>query len=211
MSPAHAPIPDEPPRVPFDDLLPESGSRTGGPFGAIGTRALRLGVSLALLGLLALLAPWGAATAIDILCGAVLVAAGIGQLVLAAGAFDWRGFWLTLVCGSLSLVGGTAMLVIPRAGVGAIVVFVGLLLAFEAAAKFTVAWTFRDAYPVRWILFDGLLTTLLATVMLTARGDDRGTLLGVLVGVNLLSSGLMFAATGWTLRRGGERFRARLP
>lgn len=211
MSHADSPLPDPPPRVPFDDLLPESSTRHRGPFGGIGTRAFRLGIALALLGLLALVAPWGAATAIDMLCGSVLVAAGIGQLALAAGAFDWRGFWLTLVCGSLSLVGGTAMLVIPRAGVGAIVVFVGLLLAFEAAAKFTVAWTFRDAYPIGWILFDALLTAVLATVMLTARGDDRGTLLGVLVGVNLLSSGLMFAATGWTLRRGAERFRARVP
>lgn len=206
-----SPLPEPPTRVPFDDLLPDLQARPRGPFAGIGARAFRLGIALALLGALALLAPWGAATAIDMLCGLVLVAAGVGQLVLAAGAFDWRGFWLALVCGSLSLVGGTAMLVIPRAGVGAIVVFVGLLLAFEAAAKFTVAWTFRDAYPVGWILFDGLLTTVLATVMLTARGDDRGTLLGVLVGVNLLSSGLMFAATGWTLRRGAERFRARLP
>jgi uncharacterized membrane protein HdeD (DUF308 family) len=211
MSEPASPLPDPPPRVPFDDLLPEPARSRGGPFARIAGSTFKLGVALALLGVVAIAAPWAVATAIDVLCGALLVVAGLGQLALASRAFDWRGFWLALVCGALSLVGGTAMLVIPRAGVGAIVLFVGLLLAFEAAAKFAVAWSFRDAYPTRWVLFDAILTSFLAVVLLTARGADTGTLLGVLVGVNLLSSGLTFMATGWTLRRGADAFRGDLP
>ena len=167
----------------------------------VGTSALRLGMVLAILGILALIAPWGAATAVDIACGVALATAGFAQIMLSATAFDWRGFWLSLICGAISLMAGTAMLVIPRAGIEAIVVFVGLTLLFEAAAKLAAAWAFRDAFPWGWLLFDGLLTAALGSILLTARPEDAGALLGVLIGVNLLSSGLTFAATGWNLRQ----------
>jgi uncharacterized membrane protein HdeD (DUF308 family) len=188
------------------DAHPDQG-RIAGPAGLgrlasrVGSSALRLGVVLAILGILALVAPWGAATAVDVACGVALTTAGIAQIVLSATAFDWRGFWLSLVCGAISLVAGTAMLAIPRAGIEAIVVFVGLALLFEAAAKLAAAWTLRDAFPWGWLLFDGLLTAALGSILLTARPEDAGTLLGVLIGVNLLSSGLTFAATGWSLRQ----------
>ena len=188
------------------DALPDHG-RIAGPAGLgriaarVGSSALRLGVVLAILGILALVAPWGAATAVDVACGVALATAGIAQILLSATAFDWRGFWLSLVCGAISLVAGTAMLAIPRAGIEAIVVFVGLALLFEAAAKLAAAWTLRDAFPWGWLLFDGLLTAVLGSILLTARPEDAGTLLGVLIGVNLLSSGLTFAATGWSLRQ----------
>ena len=186
---------------PSPEQTPSFGPRSTGRLVAkVGTSALRLGVVLAILGGLALIAPWGAAAAVDIACGVALATAGIAQIMLTATAFDWRGFWLSLVCGAISLMAGTAMLVIPRAGIEAIVVFVGLSLLFEAAAKLAAAWTLSDAFPWGWLLFDGLLTAALGSILLRARPEEAGTLLGVLIGVNLLSSGLTFAVTGWSLR-----------
>ena len=68
------------------DPLPEQ-DHSFGPRGAgrlvarVGTSALRLGVVLAILGALALIAPWGAATAVDIACGVALATAGIAQIL----------------------------------------------------------------------------------------------------------------------------------
>ena len=188
-----------PPQI--DGQAPESARISDALRARVASSTLTVGVVLALLGGLSLAAPWGAATAIDIACGVALAVAGIAQIGLSASAFNWRGFWLALLCGSLSLMAGTAMLAIPRAGIEAIVVFVGLVLLFESAAKFTAAWAFRDVFPAGWMLVDGLLTAVLGGILFTARPDNAGTLLGVLVGINLLSSGLMFAATGWTLKR----------
>ena len=188
--------------LPHDpELFPGSMRSGAGLVGRVASSALSVGALLSVLGVLALLAPWGAATAIDVACGLALAAAGVAQIFLSANAFDWRGFWLAMLCGALSLMAGVAMLAIPRAGIEAIVVFVGLALMFESAAKFTAAISFRDVFPPGWLLFDGLLTAVLGAILVTARPGDAGTLLGVLVGINLLSSGLMFAATGWSLGR----------
>jgi len=173
--------------------------------GPVANWSLAVGGVLALLGLLSLAAPWAAATVIDAFCGVTLVAAGIAQVALAAGTFTRRGFWLTLLCGALSIMGGAAMLVLPKAGIEALVVFLGLILLLEAAAKLTAATTMRSElggeFPWGWLLFDGLVTGVLAGLLLTTKPAAAGILLGVFVGVNLLSSGLLFTTTGLWLRR----------
>lgn len=164
--------------------------------------ALGLGVVLVLLGLLALAAPWAASTVIDYVCAGTLIAAGISQLGMTAATWTWRGFWLTLLCGVLSIVAGTAMLAIPVEGIHALVTFLGLVILFEAAAKLTAAWSAPPGFPWGWLLFDGLITSLLGGILLTAPAAQAGIYLGVLIGINLLSSGISFLAAGFWLRRG---------
>lgn len=110
-----------------------------GHLSRVSTWCLVVGGALAVLGGLALAAPWVASTVVDYACGIALVAAGAAQIGMSAMTFTWRGFWLALLCGVLSIVAGTAMLAIPVEGIHALVTFLGLLILFEAAAKFTAA------------------------------------------------------------------------
>jgi uncharacterized membrane protein HdeD (DUF308 family) len=170
-------------------------------FGNVSTWCLVMGGVLAVLGGLALASPWAASTVVDVFCGVTLIAAGVSQLAMTAFTFTWRGFWVTLLCGALSAVAGTGMLVLPKAGIEALVVFLGLVLLFEAAAKLAAAVSIRGSFPWGWLLCDGLLTAALGGILLTSRPAAAGVLLGVFVGINLLSSAAMFAAAGWSLRR----------
>lgn len=191
----------------------ERGLDVGSPRGAddprlldlVTKRAFVLACVLGSLGLLALAAPWTAAHIVDVVCGITLVAAGVGQLALAAGAFTWRGFWVTLLCGALSVVAGVAMLVLPKAGIEALVTFLGCVLLLESVAKLAAAFAIRrnagDAFPWGWMLFDGLVTGALGSVLLAGPPATAGVLLGVFVGMNLLSSAMTFAAAGLGLRR----------
>lgn len=56
-------------------------------------------------------------------------------------------------------------------------------------------------FPWGWLLFDGIVTTLLGGLLLTAPAAQAGVYLGVLIGINLLSSGISFLAAGFCLRR----------
>lgn len=169
--------------------------------GRLSTWSLVLGGVLAVLGGLAIAAPWAAAEVVDVFCGITLVAAGISQLAMTAGTFTWRGFWLTLLCGALSIVAGTGMIVLPEAGVAALVTFLGIVLLFEAAAKLVAAFSLGDSFPWGWLLLDALVTGSLGIVLLATRPADAGVLLGVFVGVNLLSSAILFGSAGLWLRR----------
>lgn len=171
------------------------------PLAALTTGSFGLGAVLALLGILALSAPWVASTVIDYIVGGSLIAAGVSQLGMTALTFTWRGFWMTLICGVLSIVAGMAMLVIPVDGIHALVTFLGLLILFGAAAKLTAAFSVPRDFPWGWLLFDGVITAVLGGILLTSPAAQAGMYLGTLVGINLLVSGVSFLATGLWLRR----------
>jgi uncharacterized membrane protein HdeD (DUF308 family) len=169
--------------------------------GRLSTWSLVLAGILAVLGGLALAAPWAASTVIDVFCGITLIAAGASQLVMTLGTFTWRGFWLTLLCGTLSIMAGTGMLVLPAAGIAALVTFLGLMLLFEATAKIVAAFSIGEYYPWGWLLLDGVVTGALGLILLTSRPAEAGVLLGVFVGISLLSSALLFGSAGLWLRK----------
>jgi uncharacterized membrane protein HdeD (DUF308 family) len=172
-----------------------------GPVSQLKSGLFWLGVTLAILGILAIAAPWVASTVVDYMVGGSLIAAGVTQLGMTASTFTWRGFWLTLACGALSLVAGTAMLAIPVEGVHAMATFLGLVLLFEAAAKLTAAFSMPSQFPWGWILADGLITAVLGGILLTSPTGQKGVYLGTLIGINLLSSGAAFLASGIWLKR----------
>jgi uncharacterized membrane protein HdeD (DUF308 family) len=174
------------------------------PFTRVAIWCFVLGGIFAVLGCLALAAPWLAATVIAVFCGVTLLAAGISQLAMAISTYSWRGFWIMLLCGGLSTLAGTGMLTLPEAGVEALVIFLGLLLTFEAAAKLAAAFTIRDGFPWGWLLLDGAITGLLGGILLTSAPAEAGILLGIFVGINLLSSAATFLAVGLHLRRAGR-------
>jgi len=159
------------------------------------------GGALALLGTLAIAVPWAASTLVDWVIGFMLLAAGVTQLGMAAGTYTWRGFWLALVCGALSVVAGVAMIAIPVEGIHALVTFLGILILLQAAAKLTAAFSVPREFPRGWILFDGIITAVLGGILLTSPASQAGLYLGTLIGINLLSSGIASAAAGFTLRR----------
>lgn len=167
----------------------------------LSTWSLVLGAVLAVLGGLAVAAPWAASTVVDVLCGIMLVAAGISHLVMTIGTYTWRGFWLTLLCGALSIMAGMGMLVLPAAGISALVTFLGFMLLFESIAKLVAAFSVRENFPWGWLLFDGIITGFLAIVLLISQPAEAGVLLGVFVGVSLLSSAFLFVSAGLTLRK----------
>lgn len=166
----------------------------------LATWSLGIGGLLIVLGLAAVVAPWLAAATVAAFCGITLIAGGASQVAMTAGTFTWRGFWLTLVSGVLAIMLGVAMLVMPREAIGALVIFLALMLLMEAAAKISATFLLGSEFPRGWLLLDGIVTAALGLVLLVVDIDAKETLLGIFVGVNLLSSGIMFTAAGWSLR-----------
>ncbi|MDA1040264.1 MAG: DUF308 domain-containing protein [Planctomycetota bacterium] len=163
--------------------------------------SLGVGVVLVLLGVACFARPLVPSLTITFLIGAMLLAGGILRIVAAFGMYSWKGFWLTLLCGALSVVSGTAMLSLPGVGIEALVVFLGLLIMFEAAAKIAGAFSMPSGFPWGWLLADGIITGILGGILFTASPDQAPTFLGLIIGAHLLASGVMLLGTGVWLHR----------
>jgi uncharacterized membrane protein HdeD (DUF308 family) len=162
--------------------------------------SMGLGGVLIVLGLASIVAPWVAAAAVAAFCGITLVVGGASQVAMTAGTFTWQGFWLTLVTGVLAIMLGVAMLLMPHEAAGALVIFLAIMLLLEASAKLSAAMLVGYEFPRGWLLFDGVVTAALGIILLVSEPAAKEVLLGIFVGINLLSSGITFAAAGWSLR-----------
>lgn len=181
------------PSRPLDDTL----TATGVSIGAA--------LSLLLLGAIAALVPLAVGIAISIFMVWLIVFSGMAHLV---HAWDMRGdaiFFWRLFVGILYCAGGVYLLLNPDYGLPALTLFIGGMCAVEALLLLVAAFWLRRATYVRWIAADGAFTLLLAAIIFVDYPALSAALLGVLVGLNLLSSGLAFMAMLRSNRLHSER------
>jgi uncharacterized membrane protein HdeD (DUF308 family) len=167
-----------------------------------------VGALLVLLGIGGFARPYIPSLTINFFIGGLLLAAGIMRIIAAFGTYTWKGFWLSLLCGALSVVSGTAMLALPGVGIEALVVFLGLLILFEAGGKIAAAFSVPRDYPWGWILLDGVVTGVLGAILFMAMPEQAAVYLGVIVAIHLLASGAMLLGTGVWLNRAIARLDA---
>lgn len=159
------------------------------------------GVLLMVLGTLAVLAPLVAGLAIDTIVGALFLAAGIAEVIFAFRAKSWGAGLLSFASGGLSIVCGGAMLLFPLFGLS----FLTLLLAgyffADGIARSVLALQARPLPGWPWMLFTGLVTLLLAGLIVADWPFSGVWAIGVLAGVNILLTGWALIFSGLAARR----------
>jgi len=164
-----------------------------------------VGALLVLLGIGAFARPLIPSLTIDLFIGGLLVAAGTMRIIAAFGTYTWKGFWIMLLCGALALVSGTAMLALPGVGIEALVVFLGVLILFEAGGKLAAAFSVPRDYPWGWLLLDGVVTAALGAILFMAAPEQAAVYLGVIIAIHLIASGAMLLGAGVWLNRANAR------
>lgn len=159
------------------------------------------GVLLIVLGTLAVLAPLMAGVAIDVMIGALFVASGIAEIVFAFRATSWGAGLLSFASGGLSLVCGAVMLLMPLLGLS----FLTLLLAgyffADGIARSVLALQARPLPGWGWMLFNGLVTLVLAGLIVVEWPLSGAWAIGILAGINILLTGWALTASGFAARR----------
>ena len=158
------------------------------------TTGISIGAALALiiLGAIAVLMPLAVGIAVSIFVVWLIAFAGLAHLV---HAWDARGdaiFLWRLLVGLLYLAGGIYLVLNPGYGLGAITLFIGGMFVVEAALLLGAAFWLRHAEASRWLVLDAVCSLLLAVILFSLWPWTASWLLGVLVGINIMSSGMVF-------------------
>ena len=146
-------------------------------------------VVLIVLGFAALALPLEAGIAIAIGVAVLVTAAGVIHLAgaLAArtsGAFFWR-----LLVGGAYLIAGVYLLVHPRLSLVSLTLLLAILFLVEGIFHIATYFQLRSASGSGWLLFDGIVTLILAILIWRSWPSSAVWAVGTLVGVNLLMSG----------------------
>lgn len=158
-----------------------------------------LGVALILVGVFSLLFPLIAAFSLNLVVGVTLATGGIVTVAQAFRMRRWRGFAVQLLLGLLYVAGGAIFILNPFAGLIALTVMLGAFFAADGAARVMLALRVRPA-PAWWLfLLSGGLSLLLGVlVLLGLPGGWSIAFLGIMVGINVILTGISFLCCNGT-------------
>lgn len=158
------------------------------------------GIVMIVLGLLALFFPVVASAGVTVMVAVAFLVAGlmgwIDTFSRGARLRRWHGL-LRLIVASLFLYAGLWMLLQFKAGVvpaatqiKALATAVGLVFLFEGIVMSVLALAHRQAAGWGWGLLNGLVTLVLGLLILTMSPAGLLSVLGLLVGISFLFSGI---------------------
>jgi len=152
--------------------------------------AVAVSVLLIVLGIVAIALPFVAGIAITSIVGWMLVFGGITHIIAAfhargAGAVLWE-----LLVGLVYLVGGGYMIFHPLLGIATLTLFLAGVFLAEGVLEVISFFNIRGQRGAGWMLFDGLVTILLAGLIWAHWPSSSVWAIGTIVGISLLMSGV---------------------
>ncbi len=158
--------------------------------------SIGLSVLMIVAGILAIALPLGAGIAVNVLVAWVLVFSGCAHLVFTWYTRSTGGIVWELLIGILYIFIGGYLLMHPLAGLASLTIALAMYLFLEAVLEFILGFTLRPLPGSGWLLFDGIVTLVLAVMIWRTWPSSTAWVIGTLVGISMLFSGtsrLMFS------------------
>jgi uncharacterized membrane protein HdeD (DUF308 family) len=164
------------------------------------------GIAFAILiifaGVVAIAAPLASGIAIAIVIGWLLVIAGVFHIADAfhakgAGSFAWR-----LLVGLVFLIGGLDIAFVPLRGLFTLTFVLGVILLVQGTIGLVSYFRHRTMHGASWLLFNALVTVLLGGIIFYDGPAAAVWIIGTLVGINLIFSGISRLMIWSAVRKG---------
>lgn len=159
------------------------------------------GALMVLTGILALAHPVISFVAVIILLGWLLIISGVFQGIGLIGARNVPHFWLQLISVVLSVIVGLMFVRDPETGLITLSVLLIVFFMVEGISKVIFALTIRPFPNWGWVLASGIVGIAASIVLWTSIPLSAAWLLGVLLGVLLISEGAAIVYLAWQARR----------
>ena len=158
-----------------------------------------LGIALIALGAAAMVTPVVAGSAVVTVIGFILLIAGVVAIARQwqAEASKERAMGLTL--GIITALAGIAVIGHPLFGLGILTLLLAGYFVAEGVWKIVVSFRFKPAAGWTWLLASGALSLVLGLLIWRQWPVSGIWAVGVLVGVNLLGTGLALVTLASTL------------
>ena len=152
--------------------------------------SIALGILLLIAGLFSIAAPVFAGVAASVFFGWLILLGGVAHLVYAwsqrgSGAVIWQ-----VLIGIVYLIAGFYMLAHPLAGMAVLTLVLAVYILFEGIFELVVYSQVRQLPGTVWFLIDGLVSLFLAGLIFFHWPSSSLWVIGTLVGISLLFSGL---------------------
>jgi uncharacterized membrane protein HdeD (DUF308 family) len=164
-------------------------------------RLFWVGLALIAIGVLAIVFPAVSATVTIVAIGWLFILAGV---VLLFGGMQLHGagpFFGAFLFALLTFAAGVWLIANPAAGMVALTILLAILFLVNGAAEMVLALELRPEYGWRWMLVSALVSILLGIVLAAGLPGTAAFFIGLIVGLNFLTSGFAFVLVSRALKR----------
>lgn len=159
------------------------------------------GVLLVVAGVLAVIYPVVSSVAVVLLLGWLLVISGVLQGISLIGAGHVPHFWLQLISVILALLVGFLFLRDPAQGLLTVTLLLIVFFMIEGISKVVFALTIKPFPNWGWVLASGIVGMLLSAILWASLPVTALWLIGLLLGLQLISVGAAIAYLAWQVRQ----------
>jgi len=159
------------------------------------------GIVMLICGIAAIALPWASGIGVVIVVAWVILFAAVSHLVFAfhthgVGGVLWQ-ILLALIYGAA----GVFMLMNPLAGLVTLTLVLAIFLLIEAALETALYFQVRGKVNAGWILFDAIVTLILAILIWSQWPSSALWFIGTIIGVSLIFSGISRLSLASAMRR----------
>ncbi len=165
-------------------------------------RLMGLGIAFFLIGIAALVFPVVSTLAVTFFVGWLLILAGVASVYMAFSIRGGGPFFAALLFGLLCIGAGAFMASRPLTGEAVITLTLGLLFMLQGASELYFAFELRPAAGWSGMMLSALASILLSLFILVGWPATSLITLGILIGINFVTSGAGFLALAFAAKRG---------
>jgi uncharacterized membrane protein HdeD (DUF308 family) len=168
------------------------------------------GVSLVILGIVAVASPFFAAVVVNTVIAWLIVMAGVVHLILAFYAFRAGSMLWKLLVGLAYVFFGGYLIVHPSLGVASLTLVLASLFLVEGVLEIVLFFQARSVQGSGWLLVDGIITLLLGLMIYTQWPSSSAWAIGTLVGVSMIVSGVTRVMLSLAVRKATDTITSKL-
>lgn len=158
-----------------------------------------MGVIALIGGAMAFANPMAASVAVVQIVAAVFLVMGVMQIWSSFQAPGFSGW--DLVFGVLQVLVGIVLFTDITGGMISLTLMVAILILLEGLFLCWLGWSMRPTGPWLWVLLSGVVSLVLAVMILTGLPASAASILGLLLGIDLVSNGVWMVMLGMAVRR----------
>jgi uncharacterized membrane protein HdeD (DUF308 family) len=152
--------------------------------------SIALGVLMIVAGMLAILAPLLAGVVVVYVVAWTAIFNGVAQLVYGFRSHSGGKLVLEVLLGLLYIAAGIFILIHPEGGLLALTLIIACILLVYGVFALVLAFQMRPLPGWGWVLFDAIVTVLLGFLIWRHWPVNAGWIVGTLLGISFISSGV---------------------
>ncbi|WP_417397865.1 HdeD family acid-resistance protein [Gimesia chilikensis] len=154
------------------------------------------GIILCVLGVISLITPAVAGTAVVLVIGSLLMFGGFLYLFQTSQAGDTSGKMMHIILGILMILGGFGIISHPLFGLSFLTLMMAMFFLFEGTWKVLMSFSLKPAAGWGQVLFSGIISLLLGGLIWAEWPLSGLWAVGTLLGVDLLLTGFFLINVG---------------